>query len=105
MMAARVRRSSIKQQRKSKKKRKTTKKHKKPYPVRKFTGQIPVQDSDYVMEYTLHDDRIYELSKNRFDLYKNPIFEVAPNKTQDLRDEFSSYCGQKKTIKNWLFYV
>ncbi|KAK7584125.1 hypothetical protein V9T40_005088 [Parthenolecanium corni] len=103
----RQRRSSIKLQRKakSKKHKKPNKKKKDTYPVRKFKVKIPVEDSNYVMEYSLLFDKIFEVSRNKFDLNKNPKFEVAQNKTQDLRDEFSSYCGQKKTIKNWLFFV
>lgn len=104
---SRQRRSSIKLQRKAKKhkKRASKKKKRESYPVRRLKVKIPVEDTDYVMEYSLLFDKIFEVSRNRFDLNKNPRIEVAANKTQDLRDEFSSYCGQKKTIKNWLFYV
>lgn len=108
MGVSRQKQSSIKLQRKAKKpkKKKNHKKNKKEaYPVRKFRVRIPVEDSNYVMEYGLLFEKIFEVSRNRFDLLRNPRIEVMPNKTQDLRDEFSSYCGQKKTIKNWLFYV
>lgn len=75
------------------------------YQVRRFVGKVPVKNTGYVMEYRLLFDKIFQISKNRFNLQKEPKIEITPTKTQDLRDEFSSYCGQKKTIKNWLFYV
>ncbi|KAK7584124.1 hypothetical protein V9T40_005087 [Parthenolecanium corni] len=94
----------------SKKKRKKKKKKKKiekvgTFSIRKYRTTIPVVDSNYVMEYGLTWDQIYRISKNRFDHNRMPKIEISMNKNADLRDEFSSYCGQKKTIKNWLFYV
>lgn len=90
------------------KKRKPKKKaeyKKKTFPVRQFKGTIPVEQTDFVMEYTLSWDQVFEVSKNKFKIDRNPKIEVHVTKTSDMRDEFSSYCGRKKTIKNWLFYV
>lgn len=89
------------------KKRKLKKKSekKKTYPVRRFKETIPIEDTNYVMEYSLSWDKVFELSKNKFKIDRNPKIEVHVTKTADMRDEFNSYCGRKKTIKNWLFYV
>lgn len=91
--------------RKRKKKKKKVEKKIRTFAVRKQKTTIPVEDSNYVMEYSLTWDQIYQMSKNHFDHSRLPRIEIAMNKSADLRDEFSSYCGQKKTIKNWLFYV
>lgn len=87
------------------KKKKKVKKPLSSFPVRRFRETLPVEGTVYEIEYRLTPDRIYQVSKNRIKYAKEPKIEPMPNKTQDLRDEFSTYCGVKKTIKNWLFYV
>ncbi len=77
----------------------------KPFAVRRHKEVVPIKETAYVMEYGLTWDQIYEISKNRFHIDRNPKVEVHVTKASDMRDEFSSYCGQKKTIKNWLFYI
>lgn len=94
--------------RRKKKKRSKKKGHvvvKKSYPVRKYKEVVEVDDTGYIVEYVLDENTIYEVSKNRFRYLDPPKIDVVPTKTTDLRDEFSSYCGSKKSIKNWLFYV
>lgn len=78
---------------------------KRSYPVRKFKYKMPVEDTNYVMEYALNFERVMEVSKNRFDIHSEPKIAVTVTKATDLRDEFSSYCGDRKAIKNWLFYT
>lgn len=86
-------------------KRKSSKKRKASYAVRRLKETVPVAGVGYVMELSLTSEKIYQLSKNHIKRDEEPKFQVKPNRAQDLKDEFSSYCGEKKKIKNWLYYV
>lgn len=73
--------------------------------LRDFTERIAIEGTDYVMEMYLAPDIIENTRKYNIDITKQP--KIVPNSTTaaDMRDEYSTYCGQRKSIKNWLYYV
>lgn len=91
---------------KDKKKKKKKKKKKEPthFELRNFKF-IEEVDDQYVMEYRLTLDEIMEFRKNHFQLEKEPKIMVRDTKASELKEEFGTYCGVKKTIKNWLYWV
>lgn len=69
----------------------------------KFVEEI---DKDHIMEYGLSEDEIMSYRKHNFKLSKPPIYEVRTTKSSEMKEELSSYCGKnRKTIKNWLYWV
>lgn len=67
---------------------------------------VPIEGTDYVIEYTLSEDKKMEIRKGHFrDISQPPKLDFKSTKSTDLRDEYSAYCGQKKYIKNWLYYA
>lgn len=68
----------------------------------KFTRRV---DDDFVMEYRLRPEDIMKYRKNHFHVFKEPRIEVRATKTSELKEEFGNYCGVKKSIKNWLYWV
>lgn len=89
-------------------KKKKKKKKKPPEPIKfdfrkfKFVEEV---DDKYVMEYTLTPDEIMSYRKNHFQIEREPIIEVRETKSSELKEEFGTYCGVKKTIKNWLYWT
>ncbi|XKL68891.1 hypothetical protein PGB90_006660 [Kerria lacca] len=73
--------------------------------LRNFTQKIPVTGTNYTMELYLGPEIIDRTRKGKFNIAKEPKIEISTNRSSDLRDEFASYCGQKKKLKNWLYYV
>lgn len=73
--------------------------------LRNFKQQIPIAGTNYMMEVYLAPDIIEKTRKGNIDVSREPKIRVNYTRGADLRDEFSCYCGQKKSIKNWLFYV
>lgn len=88
-----------------KKKRRKRKPKKQKANLREFKQEIPIEGMNYVMEVVLEQQLIENTRVGNIDFRKDPKFAVKTTKTTDLRDEFSSYCGQRKGIKNWLFQV
>lgn len=92
----------------AKKNKQKKKKKKKPEPIkfdfRKFKYVEPVDD-EYVMEYALTPDEIMNYRKNHFQIERDPRIEVRDTKSSELKEEFGTYCGIKKTIKNWLYWT
>lgn len=70
----------------------------------KFKFVEPIDD-DHVMEYGLSEQEIMNYRRRHFKVENPPIFEVRTNKTSEMKEEFGTYCGIKKTIKNWLYWV
>ncbi|KAL6958497.1 hypothetical protein U1Q18_051078 [Sarracenia purpurea var. burkii] len=62
-------------------------------------------DDQHIMEYGLTKEEIMNYRKHRFNISNQPLVEVKMNKTAEMKEEFGTYCGIKKTIKNWLYYV
>lgn len=94
-----ARRGSGKNKKKKKKKHEPIK-----FDFRKFKFVEEVDDK-YVMEYRLTRDEIMSYRKNHFHLERDPKIAVRETKSSELKEEFGTYCGAKKTIKNWLFWV
>lgn len=92
--------------RKRKKHKKKRKKKKEPVKFKlgkfKFIEEV---DDHYVMEYGLTLDEIMTYRKNHFHLDREPEIMVRETKSSEMKEEFGTYCGVKKTIKNWLFWV
>lgn len=90
------------------KKGKKKKKKKTPEPIKfdfrkfKFVEEV---DDKYVMEYALTPDEIMNYRKNHFQIERVPKIEVRETKSSELKEEFGTYCGVKKTIKNWLYWT
>ncbi len=90
---------------KKKKKQKKKMEPKKKVNLRKFKQEIPITGTDYSMELYLGPEIIDKTRMGKFDITKEPHIRVNYNKSADLRDEFSSYCGMRKKLKNWLYYT
>lgn len=90
---------------KKKKKKKKAKPEKKKFNLMKFKQKVPIEGTDYRMEVYLEKEVIDRTRKGKIDISKDPKVEVKYNKVADLRDEFSSYCSERKKLKNWLFYA
>lgn len=90
---------------KNKKKPKPKVEKKKKVNLRNFKQQIPIAGTNYMMEVYLAPQMIEKTRKGNIDVSREPKIRVNYTRGADLRDEFSCYCGQKKSIKNWLFYV
>ncbi len=89
---------------KKKKKKKTKKKEPIKFELVKFKFVEPVDDN-YVMEYGLPPDEIMDYRKNQFHIERDPKILIRETKSSELKEEFGTYCGVKKTIKNWLYWV
>ncbi len=81
-----------------------------PKPVKlklnEYRHQESIEGTPYVMEYVFSKDQLFKFRRGKYkDLYREPKIEIVPTKCSEMRDEFSAYCGTRKTIKNWLFYV
>ncbi|KAL6957061.1 hypothetical protein U1Q18_046610, partial [Sarracenia purpurea var. burkii] len=55
----------------------------------------PIEGTNYVIEYVLSEEKKFEVRRGHYrGILANPTYQVRSNKTNDLRDEFSGYCGQ-----------
>lgn len=50
------------------------------------------------------EEKMY-LRRQHFRIHAEPVIPVQPTKTSELKEEFSSYCGRRAKIRNWLFYA
>lgn len=90
---------------KKKKKKKKVIPEKKKFNLLKFKQKVPIEGTNYEMEMYLEKEVIDKTRKGKIDPTKEPKINVHYNKVADLRDEFSSYCSERKKLKNWLYYA
>lgn len=90
---------------KKKKKKKKAKPEKKKFNLLQFKQKVPIEGTNYQMEVYLDKEVIDRTRQGKIDISKDPKIRVNYNKVADLRDEFSSYCSERKKLKNWLYYA
>lgn len=90
---------------KKKKKKKKMIPEKKKFSLLKFKQKVPIEGTNYQMEVYLDKEVIDRTRQGKIDISKQPQIQVSYNKVADLRDEFSSYCSERKKLKNWLYYA
>ncbi|XKL67090.1 hypothetical protein PGB90_010510 [Kerria lacca] len=84
----------------NKKKRKTA-----TVDVTKFVDFMEIDGTDYKIMFRLNFDQIMEHRKDHINYKRVPKIKVKNNKAYEYREANSNYCGQRQTVKNWLYYT
>lgn len=74
----------------------------------KVAGYVDYQNvdgTDHNIIIRLGADQIMNVRRGRFPFQRDPKIPVKENKAFECRESHSSYCGVRKTLKNWLYFV
>lgn len=87
------------------KKKKSKKKSKVAAQVATYVEHESIDGTEHNIVFRLDRDQVMEVRRGKFAYRREPKIPVRENKAFEYRESHSSYCGERKTLKNWLYFV